>query len=83
MKTSVEPNNMQVTRLDPGKTPRAFMGPLMVDQAIRQAIMHCWMVLPEEQQSTENVEKEIMRLVKRALKDMREDARAFSFPLKK
>lgn len=83
MDADKEQEKMQVTRLDPGKTTRAFMGPLMVDQAIRQAIMHCWMALPEEQQSTENVEKEIMRLVKRALKDLQEDAGAFGFPQKK
>lgn len=84
MGTDEEPRKANVTRLDKGKkTPRDFMGPLMVDQAIRQAITHCWMSLPEEQQSVENVEKEIMRLVKRALKDLQEDAGAFGFPQKK
>ena len=63
-----------------GRSHRAMIGPMMVDQSLRQAIMHCWMMLPEEQRTPENVEKEMMRLVKRALKDLHEDAASFGFP---
>jgi len=55
------------------------MGPLLVDQAIRQAIQHCWMLLSEEERSAERVEQEIIRVVQRALRDLREDAVAFGF----
>ena len=58
---------------------RNVMGPMMVDNSLRGAIMHCWMMLPEDQRSPENVEKEMMRLLKRALKDLREDASSFGF----
>ncbi len=52
---------------------------LSVDQAIRQAIIHCWMILPEAERSPEKVEKDVLRLVQRALEDMKEDAVAFGF----
>ena len=68
-----------LARLEPGTSMREFMGPLMVDNAIRNAIHHCWMALPEEERSPERVEQEILRLVQRALKDMKEDAAAFGF----
>ena len=32
---------------DEGKM-RQFMGPMMVDHYIRQAISHCWMIMPKE-----------------------------------
>jgi hypothetical protein len=54
-----------------------FMGPQMVDQEIRRAISWCWMVLPEGQKTVEAVEREIRRLVDRALKDLKEDMAAF------
>lgn len=56
---------------------RAFMGPGVVDQEIRQAIMMCWTALPAERKTVEAVESEIRRIVERALKDLKEDARAF------
>jgi flagellar motility protein MotE (MotC chaperone) len=56
---------------------RDLKGPLTVDQIIRQAIQHCWMILPEEERSIERVEQEIFRLVLRALRDAQEDALAF------
>lgn len=53
--------------------------PFTVDQTIRQAIQECWLLLPEEERSAAKVEEEIIRLVQRALKDLREDAAAFGF----
>ena len=55
------------------------MGPMMVDQSLRQAITHCWMMLPDDQRTLENVENEMTRLLKRALGNMREDAASFGF----
>jgi len=56
---------------------RAFFSPQQVDQQIRQAIQFCWMALPPEKQSVEEVERQIRRLVDRALRDLREDSESF------
>lgn len=56
---------------------RGMMAPMMVDQSLRQAIMHCWMMLPEDQRTPDDVEREMTRLLKRALEDIREDAASF------
>lgn len=54
-----------------------MFGPGHVDQAIRGAIQACWMALPKERRSAAEVEKEIRRIVERALLNLREDAEAF------
>lgn len=54
-----------------------FFGPGQIDQAIRQAIHWCWMGLPKERKSVDEVERQIRRMVDRALKDFREDSAAF------
>lgn len=56
---------------------RSMMGPQAVDQAIGQAISTCWMILPDDKKTIENVEAEIRRIVDRALANLKEDARAF------
>ena len=53
------------------------MGPLAVDQSIRQALQLCWMVLPEGRKTVDVLETEIRRLVDRAIKDFKDDAKAF------
>jgi len=65
---------------DPEKARREMakmFGPTQIDREIRQAISFCWMSLPKERQNPDEVEREIRRLVDRALKDFREDAGAF------
>jgi hypothetical protein len=62
---------------DAMKRMRAFFSPQQVDQQIRQAIQFCWMALPPEQQNVEEVEKQIRRIVDRALRELREDADSF------
>ncbi len=66
---------------DDGKNPMDQMsemfGPGHVDSCIRQAIQSCWMVLPKARRTADEVEKEIRRLVDRALVNLREDAQAF------
>jgi Asp-tRNA(Asn)/Glu-tRNA(Gln) amidotransferase A subunit family amidase len=57
-----------------------FFGPGQVDQTIRQAIQVCWMALPKDKKNVEEVERQIRRLVERALKDLREDGEAFKRP---
>jgi hypothetical protein len=61
------------------KGMRDMMGPFLVDQTIRQAITHCWMMLPETQRNYQTVEQEIQRLVQRALDDFKQDVTAFDF----
>jgi hypothetical protein len=61
------------------KRLRAFLSPQQVDHQIRQAIQFCWMALPPEQRNVEEVEKQIRRIVERALRDLREDADSFGF----
>jgi hypothetical protein len=47
------------------------------DQAVRQAVQYCWMSLPKERRTPDELEKEIRRIVDRALKDFRDDRTAF------
>ena len=54
-----------------------FFGPAQIDQQIRQAIQFCWGSLPKERRKVKELEKQIRRLVDRALKDFREDQKAF------
>lgn len=56
---------------------REFFSPQQIDQLIRQAIQFCWMALPPEKQNVEEVEKQVRRIVDRALRDLREDADNF------
>jgi hypothetical protein len=62
---------------DSAKMMRDLMGPNMVDQAIRTAISHCWMMLPEGKKTVAVLEREIRRIVDRALRDLKEDMEAF------
>ena len=55
----------------------AMFGPAQVDQAIRQAIQFCWMGLPKDRRTADELEAQIRRIVDRALKDFRDDSRAF------
>jgi hypothetical protein len=54
-----------------------FFGPHQVDQFIRQAVQYCWMSLSKERRTLEELEKQLRRLVDRALKDFHEDRDAF------
>jgi len=63
---------------DARKSMARMFGPGHVDQGIRQAISACWMSLPTEKQTPDEVEKVFRRLVDRALKDFREDSASFA-----
>jgi hypothetical protein len=54
-----------------------FFGPGQVDHQIRQAIQMCWMMLPEDKRGPEEVEKQMRRILDRAIRDLREDSEAF------
>jgi hypothetical protein len=62
---------------DAMKRMRSFFSPQHVDQEIRQAIQACWMALPPEKQTVDEVEKHIRRIVDRAIRDLREDSTSF------
>ena len=55
----------------------ASLGPCNVDMLIREAIRFCWLLLPCDKRTPQNVRKEILRLTERALDDMKEDMEAF------
>ncbi len=54
-----------------------FFGPGQIDQFVRQAVNSCWMALPKKRRTVRELEKQMQRLLKRALKDFREDREAF------
>lgn len=60
---------------DAAKKLRAMFGPGQVDQMFRQAIQLCWMALPDDKRTLDELEKQSRRIMERAFKDMREDAR--------
>lgn len=62
---------------DPARAHQQWMGPGQVDHMLRQAIEFCWMALPQDRRSVDEVESQMRRLMDRALKDLREDAEAF------
>ena len=55
-----------------------MFGPGQIDQMIRQEIHFCWMALPKDRKNADELEKQIRRIVDRALKDFREDQEQFS-----
>jgi hypothetical protein len=56
------------------------LGPQHIDTSIRQTIEFCWMMMPEATRNADELERQIRRIVDRALKDFREDQAAFSGP---
>jgi len=64
------------------KAMRELFGPQAVDNAIRQAVVTCWMMLPEGNKNVAAVDAEIRRIVERALANLKEDAAAFGIPVK-
>ena len=52
---------------------RDMFGPSQIDQQIRQAVHFCWMGLPKEKRNVDELERQIRRLVDRALRDVRDD----------
>lgn len=54
-----------------------MLGPTQIDHMIRQAIQFCWMALPKERKNADELEKQIRRIMDRALKDFRDDRQEF------
>lgn len=60
-----------------GEEFRKIFGPGAVDEMLRQAMKVCWMMLPEDRRTVEEVEREVRRILDRVLQNWREDARSF------
>lgn len=54
-----------------------LVGPGCVDQGIRAMVQACWMSLPAEKRSAPEVDKQIRRIVDRALADFADDVKVF------
>jgi hypothetical protein len=63
---------------DTAKRMSEFFGPGQVDQSVRQAIHICWMSLPKDHKNVDELEKQVRRIVDRALTNFREDCEQFS-----
>ena len=55
----------------------AMFGPGQVDQSIRQALQMCWMMLPDDKKTPEELEAAIRRIVDRAIANFRDDFETF------
>jgi hypothetical protein len=64
------------------KGMRDMFGPQAFDNAIRQAISLCWMMLPDDKKNVAAVESEVRWVVERALKNLKDDASVFAIPEK-
>jgi hypothetical protein len=62
---------------DAARNMKAMFGPGQVDQQIRQAIHMCWMMLPEDKKTIDELELQIRRILNRAIEDLKSDATAF------
>lgn len=62
---------------DAAKKMREMFSPAQIDQSVRQAMQFCWMMLPENARTVDELEKQFRRIVDRAIDDLREDAEAF------
>jgi hypothetical protein len=51
--------------------------PSEVDQLVRKTLQLCWRAMPRDRRGTEEHERQVHRLVARALRDFREDREEF------
>jgi hypothetical protein len=65
---------------DAAAGPADFFNLAQVDCSVRQALHVCWMALPKDRRTVEELEQQFRRIVERALKDFREDSQAFGEP---
>lgn len=62
---------------DANNKMRQMMGPGHVDHQVRQTLQLCWMILPDDKKTIDELEQQFRRIVDRAFRDLREDAEAF------
>ena len=58
----------------------SMFGPGHVDQVLRQAIQMCWMSLPADKKTPDEVETTIWRIMDRTIQNFREDCETFKKP---
>lgn len=56
---------------------REFLGAGHVDQMIRQAIQSCWLAIPKDNRNSDELKRQLNRLIDRAIRDMEEDQSEF------
>ena len=56
---------------------RHFFSPSQLHLSVRQAISMCWMMLPGDKRTSDELERQFRRIVDRAFADLREDHEAF------
>lgn len=56
---------------------RDLFSPAQVDQSVRQALMFCWMMLPDDKRNIDELEQQFRHIVDRALQNLHEDGQAF------
>jgi hypothetical protein len=62
---------------DFGSKMRGAFGPGQVDQLIRNAVQVCWMMLPDDKKTVDELEKQLRRVFDRAVANLRDDSDAF------
>jgi hypothetical protein len=55
----------------------SMMGPGQVDRMFRQAMQFAWMALPKTRRNVDELEKQVRRIMDRAIEDLRNDAKEF------
>ena len=56
---------------------RPVISPSSPDHVVRGVIKSCWELLPEQIRNVDEVERQVRRIVDRALRDFREDFEEF------
>lgn len=80
MSVSDKGDGEEITCNNPAEAMAAMMGPGYADQAVRGAVQTVWMALPKNRRNLDEVEKEVHRLVARAISNLREDIAVFGEP---
>jgi len=60
-----------------GEQMREFLTAGQVDQMVRHAIHSCWMALPKDKRNTDELRRQLNRMIERAIRDMEEDRKEF------
>jgi len=69
---------MAFEKFEPGdeesvRRMQELFSPTQVDQTVQQSLQMCWMMLPQEKRTVEEVETQFRRIAERAIKDMHDD----------
>lgn len=59
---------------------KGMFGPGQIDSQLRSMLQMCWMILPKDKKTIDDLERMFRPMVDRAFKDMRDDRDAFGLP---